>query len=101
MEEFQAGFPTTRQESVDRIAEDPELVLYDNYFSIRTFEKFQKCLILDIPTQYDQKVFSYAFQKNSPYLDLFNHHLKVCIPLYKKKKDSGVCFIVSHFPLFF
>ena len=85
MEEFQAGFPTTRQESVDRIAEDPELVLYDNYFSIRTFEKFQKCLILDIPTQYDQKVFSYAFQKNSPYLDLFNHHLKVCIPLYKKK----------------
>ena len=77
MKEFQSEFPTTWPESIDRIAEDPELVLYDNYFTIRTYEKYQKCLIVDIPTPYDQKVLSYAFQKNSPYLDLFNYHLKV------------------------
>ena len=95
MEEFSFSFPTTRAESVERIAADPELVLYDNYFSIRAYEAFQQCLIVDIPKQYDQKVFSYAFQKNSPYLDLFNFHLKVANASQKEFTQPRFIFFFS------
>ena len=52
-------------------------VVYDNYFSIRAFPGYQNCEIVDIPQKYDAKAKAWAFQKDSPYLDLFNYQIRV------------------------
>ena len=37
---------------------------------------FVKCEIIRIPAKYDPQRFAYGFQKDSPFLDLFNFYLK-------------------------
>ena len=45
-----------------------------NFF--RAFPEYAACEIIQIPSKYDFKPYAYGFQKDSPYLHLFNHYLK-------------------------
>ena len=38
--------------------------------------EFVNCEIIRIPAKYDPQRFAYGFQKDSPFLDLFNFYLK-------------------------
>jgi hypothetical protein len=42
-----------------------------NIFS--TYPEYLKCELIAIPAKYDFKSLAYGFQKDSPYLDLFNY----------------------------
>ena len=77
----------------------PSIALYDNYFAVtyvsmffflkkknyvflffllayRAFPEYAACEVIAIPAKYDFKPYAYGFQKDSPYLPLFNHYLK-------------------------
>ncbi len=45
-------------------------------YSFRSFKQFSDCEIIAIPAKYDFKPYAYGFQKDSPYLPLFNYYLK-------------------------
>eukprot|EP00094_Tigriopus_californicus_P010031 TCALIF_09674-PA protein Name:"Protein of unknown function" AED:0.38 eAED:0.38 QI:0/0.33/0/0.5/0.66/0.5/4/0/546 len=74
--EYLHSYPNNRDELTDLVANDPDYVLYDNFYSSRTYGAYRRCQIIDVPQIYDQKVFAYGFQKNSPFLPIFNFHLK-------------------------
>ena len=38
--------------------------------------EYKNCEVINIPAKYDPKPYAFGFQKNSPYLGLFNHFLK-------------------------
>ena len=40
------------------------------------FPEYESCKIVVIPAKYDMKPFAYGFQKDSPYLGVFNYYLK-------------------------
>ena len=40
------------------------------------FPEYLDCDVTVIPAKYDFKPYAYGFQKDSPYLGLFNHYLK-------------------------
>ena len=40
------------------------------------FSSYKSCKMIAIPTKYNFKPYAYGFQKDSPYLGLFNHYLK-------------------------
>ena len=42
----------------------------------RSFDVYINCEILAIPAKYDYKPYAYGFQKDSPFLPLFNYYLK-------------------------
>ena len=42
----------------------------------RAFPEYAACEVIAIPAKYDFKPYAYGFQKDSPYLPLFNHYLK-------------------------
>ena len=44
--------------------------------SFSSFPEYKSCQVIVIPTKYDFKPYAYGFQKDSPYLGLFNHYLK-------------------------
>jgi hypothetical protein len=50
------------------------MLLTRNIFS--TFPEYLNCELIAIPAKYDFKPRAYGFQKDSPYLDLFNYMLK-------------------------
>lgn len=77
IKDYLAEYPKDRNELTDLVANDPDYVLYDNFYSSRTYDAYRRCKIIDVPEIYDQKVFAYGFQKNSPFLPIFNFHLKV------------------------
>ena len=56
--------------------ENPTIALYDNYFAVTAYPEYVSCKIIAIPAKYDFKPYAYGFQKDSPYLPLFNHYLK-------------------------
>ena len=45
-------------------------------FSHIAFPEYAACEVIAIPAKYDFKPYAYGFQKDSPYLPLFNHYLK-------------------------
>ena len=47
-----------------------------NLFRFRSFDVYVNCEILAIPAKYDFKPYAYGFQKDSPFLPLFNYYLK-------------------------
>ncbi|TRY63126.1 hypothetical protein TCAL_11659 [Tigriopus californicus] len=75
-------YPTDKESLVELIISDRQFTLFDNYYSIKTFQAYKTCQIVDIPQAYESKVFSYAFAKNSPYFQVFNYYLRVM-------KESG------------
>ena len=42
----------------------------------RTFDAYAECKILALPAKYDVKPYAYGFQKDSPFLPVFNYYLK-------------------------
>jgi hypothetical protein len=48
----------------------------NNYVFFSTYPEFINCDVIAIPTKYDFKPYAYGFQKDSPYLDLFNFYIK-------------------------
>ena len=42
----------------------------------RYFEEYVSCKLIAIPGRYDFKPYAYGFQKDSPYLPIFNHYIK-------------------------
>ena len=69
-------FQTANNRMADIPMENPTIALYDNYFAIIAYPEYVSCKIIAIPEKYDFKPYAYGFQKNSPYLPLFNHYLK-------------------------
>ena len=47
-----------------------------NHFIYSSFEAYAECKIIAIPAKYDFKPYAYGFQKDSPFLPLFNYYLK-------------------------
>ena len=45
-------------------------------YCFRSFDVYVNCEILAIPAKYDFKPYAYGFQKDSPFLPLFNYYLK-------------------------
>ena len=44
--------------------------------SSRNYEEYVSCQLIAIPARYDYKPYAYGFQKDSPYLPIFNHYIK-------------------------
>ena len=42
----------------------------------RSFNEYFDCQVIAIPAKYDYKPYAYGFQKDSPYLGIFNYYLK-------------------------
>ena len=68
-------YAQNKEALINQIIQDPAYTLYDNYFSVITFDAYKSCEIIDIPKAYDPKAFAYAFAKDSPYLPIFNYYL--------------------------
>ena len=49
--------------------------MIDNTF-FRDTPEFISCQMIALPLKYDFKPYAYGFQKDSPYLPLFNHYIK-------------------------
>ncbi|XP_059085839.1 glutamate receptor ionotropic, kainate 5-like [Tigriopus californicus] len=71
-----ATYPKSTDDHTKSILRDTSLAYYDNFFAVRTLPVFADCEIIAIPAKYDVKPYAYGFQKDSPYLGLFNHYLK-------------------------
>ena len=41
-----------------------------------SLDEYVSCKLIAIPGRYDYKPYAYAFQKDSPYLPIFNHYIK-------------------------
>ena len=50
--------------------------LFSIFFLNSAFPEYLDCEVIVIPAKYDFKPYAYGFQKDSPYLGLFNHFLK-------------------------
>jgi hypothetical protein len=44
--------------------------------SFSSFPEYEDCKIVVIPAKYDTKPYAYGFQKDSPYLGVFNYYIK-------------------------
>eukprot|EP00095_Tigriopus_kingsejongensis_P000205 maker-scaffold41_size498431-snap-gene-3.27 protein:Tk00205 transcript:maker-scaffold41_size498431-snap-gene-3.27-mRNA-1 annotation:"hypothetical protein L798_01404" len=60
-----------------------EHVLFDDVLTIRYFQAYQDCRVIQIPQTYLRMPMGFGFQKNSPYLEIFNHEIA-------KMKENGV-----------
>ena len=47
-----------------------------NLNNFSSFEEYEKCELVAIPKKYDTKPYAYGFQKDSPYLGIFNYYIK-------------------------
>ena len=47
------------------------------YYLFRVFDAYINCKIVATPAKYDFKPYAYGFQKDSPFLPLFNYYLNV------------------------
>ena len=66
----------TADDFVQYIIDNEDYAYYDVYDGIRTHEAYERCEIKAIKAKYDIKPVAYGFQKDSPFLDLFNFYLK-------------------------
>jgi hypothetical protein len=64
-----------RQDFADKMTMDGESAWYANYFGVITLDAYINCKILVTPGKYDFKPYAFGFQKDSPFLPLFNYHL--------------------------
>ena len=64
------------------IINDPDFVLFDNYYASRSYNPYIDCAIIDVPIAYFPVQFVYGIQKQSPYFDAFWFQLN-------RLKESG------------
>ncbi|TRY79476.1 hypothetical protein TCAL_06563, partial [Tigriopus californicus] len=76
IEPYLSSYSNDIEGQTRQVIQDTGLAFYDNFFAVRTLEKYGNCEVIAIPAKYDVKPYAYAFAKNSPYLQLFNHYLK-------------------------
>ncbi|XP_059085217.1 uncharacterized protein LOC131882167 [Tigriopus californicus] len=69
-------YPTSAEGHTKNIMKSPSIAHYDNFFAISVLSALADCEIIANPAKYDVKPYAYGFQKDSPYLGLFNHYLK-------------------------
>lgn len=55
----------------------------NKFYFLSSYSAYLDCKVIAIPARYDIKPYAYGFQKDSPYLDVFNFH-------FKKLKENGV-----------
>lgn len=53
-----------------------ESALYLNHFLVDFTQEYLECAIKAIPVQYDFKPYAYGFQKDSPFLEIFNFYIR-------------------------
>ena len=90
------------------IIDNDDVAYYDNYLGIRTYDEYERCEMKAIKAKYDVKPLAFGFQKDSPFLGLFNYYLKEMretgtLDQIMKKYESGpqVCEDYSGKPLGF
>ena len=66
--------------------ENPSSVLYGVVEPILYSKEFLTCKILMLPSKPYKTPFAWAFQKHSPYLQLFNYHLQIMDEIGTLKK---------------
>ena len=59
--------------------QNPNIALYHHFQVITTFTEYAECEIIAIPKKYNFKPLAFGFQKDSPYLDIFNYYLREMI----------------------
>ena len=62
------------------------------FFSSRQVKQYKNCEIIGLPRKYEFKPYAFAFQKNSPYLGLFNYYINGMREnggLEKMRKECG------------
>ena len=98
----------TVNDYVRYIIENDDVAYYDNYLGLRTYDEYERCEIKAIKAKYDVKPLAFGFQKDSPFLGLFNYYLKEMretgtLDQIMKKYESGpqVCEDYSGKPLGF
>ena len=77
---------------------NPTIAYYDNYESIAATPEYIACEVIAVTEKYDVKPWAYSFQKYSPYLEIFNHYMKLMEEkgtshqiLKKYESESQVC----------
>lgn len=70
-------------------AKDADVALYDNFPSIAIFPEYTRCEVIAIPGKYNYLPFAFGFQKDSPYLGIFNYYLKGMIEKGALKQIMG------------
>ena len=58
-------------------AHEDEVAMYEPNLVTQNRRIYLSCEIIAIPAKYDKKQVAFAFQKDSGYLPLFNHYLKI------------------------
>ena len=100
--------PDTGMYEIDKLLkENPKLAFYTNFdLDTKTYGPYVACDIIDIPGQYNGHNTAFAFQKGSPYRNLFSYHLKYMEEkgitqqiIEKYEPSSQVCEDLSGKPL--
>ena len=61
---------------LERALENKPITIYLRNLHIESLPEYDSCEIITIPAKYDQKPNAFAFQKDSPFVKLFNYYLK-------------------------
>ena len=70
-------YPKSKRALSEKLLTDPSYALFDNYYSVITYEPYKTCAIVAIPQAYFPVQFAYAFQKRSPYFGAFWHQVGI------------------------
>ena len=57
------------------VLENENFAVYENFFSGSSFKEYVDCKLVVARGKYDFKPYAYGFQKDSPFLFLFNHFM--------------------------
>ena len=60
---------------INKLFNVPKIAYYGAYMEFINFPEYISCDVIPIPGKYDVKHVSFGFQKNSPYLNVFNYYL--------------------------
>ena len=68
-----------KNSGVNYLMDNSNVALYSHFQIIITFSEYEKCEIIAIPKKYNFQPIAFGFQKDSPYLDIFNYYLREMI----------------------
>ena len=98
----------TVQDYVRYIIDNGDVAYFDNFMGLRTYDEYERCEMKAIKAKYNVMTIAFGFQKDSPFLGLFNYYLKEMretgtLDQILKKYESGpqVCEDYSGKPLGF
>ena len=81
-------YKNLNRDGVEYLMENSKVALYSHFQMIRTYPEYKKCEIIAIPRKYNFQPLAFGFQKDSPYLDIFNFYLKEMIEKGVMKASS-------------